>query len=99
MASSNGGYYAAKDVSQRSVLCASNWLAAPIQQITPTQQWFIDNAQGRWAADAVIGAHAPVNQLRVRQDGTCDYVALSPQGDAYVDLGGQGGVDVAAGRL
>lgn len=70
----------------------------PVQQQTPDQQWWRDNAQGRLAADPGIGAHAPLNKLRVGPDGTVDNIRLEPNEDTYIDLGGRGATDVAIGR-
>lgn len=74
-------------------------LAAPVQQLTPDQQWFRDMASGRYQADFDVGAHAPVNAMRHADDGsTVDTVRLEPDQDSYLDLGGQGSRDFAAGR-
>ena len=73
-------------------------LAAPVQQLTPNQMFFIDtNAAGRWAMDPgarPIQAHG----IRRRPDGTADTIRLGMHGKAWIDLGGKGARDHAAGR-
>ena len=71
--------------------------AVPVQQHTPDQQWFRDNAEGRMA-DPAIGAHAPVNAMCHRGNGTVDTIRMEANGDSYIDLGGKGARDFAAGR-
>lgn len=73
--------------------------AVPWAQLTPDQSYFRSQAAGRWQADFDTGAHAPVNSIRIGTDGTVDTVALDADQNSYVDLGGQGARDVAAGRL
>ena len=72
--------------------------AVPLSQFTPEQQWWMDNAVGRWGADADNGAHAPVYAMKRHPDGTCDSIMLRAHGKVYLDLGGHGATDVAAGR-
>ena len=80
-------------------------IGAPVQQFTPDQEFFRSSlADGRWQADYGVGAHAPV--YHSRQDpitGAVDVVRLEPWhtdngADQYLDLGGKGGIDYAAGR-
>jgi hypothetical protein len=78
-------------------------LAAPMQQFTPDQEYFRKTGgNGRWGADANVGAHAPVNAIRQNEDGCTDTVKLEPVSadgvDYYMDMGGKGGVDWAARR-
>lgn len=75
-------------------------LAAPVQQLSPDQRYFRDSvANGRWQADFDSGANAPANRMVMHDDaGTVDTVRLEPDGGQWIDLGGKGGVDVAAGR-
>lgn len=72
--------------------------AAPWQQLTPDQKLFRQNQDGRLSADPAIGAHAYANTMTLHPDGTMDMASVDPDGDAWVDLGGKGGVDVAAGK-
>ena len=72
---------------------------APVQQFTPDQQWWRDNAAGRWQADFDNGAHAPVSAMRIGEDNTTlDVLPLEANGNVYIDLGGRGATDCAAGR-
>lgn len=74
-------------------------LAAPVQQLTPDQQYFRDTAGGgRWQADAFAGANAPANRMTCHDDGTVDTTRLEANGDEWIDLGGRGATDVAVGR-
>jgi hypothetical protein len=74
-------------------------LAAPVQQLTPDQKYFRDSvANGRWQADFDAGANAPANRMLMHPDGTVDTYGLEPYGDQWIDLGGRGATDVAAGR-
>lgn len=73
--------------------------ATPVQQLTPNQRAFRDSiANGRWQADFDAGANAPANRMICHDDGTVDTVRMEADGDQWLDLGGRGGVDVAAGR-
>src|SRR5208282_4740910 len=73
--------------------------AAPVQQLTPDQRFFRDSvAQGRWQADFDAGANAPANRMLQHPDGTVDTMRLEADGDQWIDLGGRGATDVAAGR-
>ena len=92
-----GGRFAGMDSRQRLTTSLSG--SAPFQQLTPDQRYFRDTAAaGRWQADFDTGAHAPVNQMKRHDDGTMDLTSLEPDLSVYLDLGGKGGVDTAAGR-
>ena len=76
-------------------------LAGPIpwQQLTPDQQWFIDNnANGRWANDAHAIAQQPAVQVTRHPDGTTDMSPLHLHAGFHVDLGGRGARDFGARR-
>jgi len=79
-------------------LTAAMSVAVPWQQLTPDQQLFRDEATGRAPASVTYGAHAPAHRITRHDDGTCDLVGMDPEGNAWIDLGGKGGRDVAAGR-
>jgi len=79
-------------------LTAAMALAAPWQQLTPDQQFFRDDAEGTWASDVRLGTHASASSITRHADGTCDLVNLDCDGMRWMDLGGQGGRDVRAGR-
>jgi hypothetical protein len=85
-------------MDSRQRLTTSMGGAVPVAQHTPDQQWFRDNASGRWQADYDTGTHAPTNSMTLGPDGTLDVVRLDADGKAHIDLGGRGGTDVAAGR-
>lgn len=86
-------------MSPRTRLTTSLAGAVPYSQFTPAQAYFRDSvAKGRWGADSFIGAHAPVSHIRRHADGTVDVVKLDAHGGVYLDLGGKGARDVAAGR-
>jgi hypothetical protein len=80
--------------------------AVPFSQLTADQHLFRSQAFGRDGgfADPGVGAHAHVRSItRDPMTGCTDSTQLepvyNPQGrDYYVDLGGKGGVDYAAGR-
>jgi hypothetical protein len=72
--------------------------AAPVQQHTPSQQFWRDAAKGRWAGDVVSGTHATAHHVKVHSDGTVDVVRLDQDGTDWIDLGGSGARDFAAGR-
>lgn len=82
----------------RQRLTSAMAAAAPVQQLTPDQQWFRATAEGRWSADPSLGAHAPAYGMRRHPDGTTDVVRLEPNGADWLDMGGRGGRDVAGGR-
>ena len=78
--------------------------AAPSQQFTPDQVYFRSSlAQGRWQSNFNQPAQ-PANLMRQDPDTGCvDVSSLEPcynpnGADQWIDLGGKGGVDVAAGR-
>jgi len=80
-------------------LTAAMSLAAPWQQLTPDQQWFRDDAQGLWAGDIRSGgANAGATLVKRHPCGTTDVTNLESNGMDWLDLGGQGGRDVAVGR-
>jgi hypothetical protein len=88
------------NMGPRQRLTTSMQGAAPWQQLTPDQMFFRNTVgAGRWQADFDTGAHAPANLMRLGPDGTLDTVKLEPDGDAWIDLGGRGATDVAAGRV
>jgi hypothetical protein len=73
--------------------------AAPWQQLTPTQSYFRDTiAGGRYQADKTVGASVPINAISAHPDGTVDTIRLEPHGNLYLDLGGKGATDTAAGH-
>jgi len=75
------------------------WSAAPIQQLTPTQCYFKDTiGTGRTIPSDFSKAHATLNQITVHPDGTCDSLRLDVHAGGWVNLGGRGAPDVAAGR-
>lgn len=70
--------------------------AVPVSQFTPTQAYFRANATGRMPSTSY--AHANLNGVRRYSDGTCDLIRLDVAGPDWIDLGGRGAPDVAAGR-
>ncbi len=70
-----------------------------VGQLDHEQLMYRRQLAGRYAADALHGAHAPAWKVQHHDDGTLDVSPLEPDGDAWVDLGGRGGVDFAAGRF
>lgn len=74
--------------------------AAPVQQFTPDQKMWRDTlGGGQWNADAHVGAN--VNANMIRQDpttGCCDLIRMEPDNTEWIDLGGRGARDFAAGR-
>ena len=75
------------------------WSAAPIQQLTPTQHFFRDSlGSGRSLSSDYDKAHATLNQISVHPDGTCDVVRLDVHAGGWLNLGGRGANDYAAGR-
>jgi len=84
----------------RNRIIGSMRLATGTQQLTPEQQYFQEtNAVGRWSADYDTGAHAPAYLHRRHDDGTCDTISLNCDNGVYTEMGGQGGRDIAAGRI
>jgi hypothetical protein len=68
-------------------------------QYTPNQAFFVDtNARGRWA-------HSPFDKIeqavhiRTTPDGTVDMIRLESGIGGWTHLGGQGGLDIRAGRF
>jgi hypothetical protein len=95
------------DLTQR--ICDGMSYAAPVQQLTPTQQAFMRaNADGRWPADYNTGAISYVHAaMQDPKTGAIDVIRMEPWTDddaavpvdpQYLDLGGRGGVDYAARR-
>ena len=92
----------------RQRLTAAIDQAAPWQQLTPDQQWFIDQVRGRgagsYAAHPTRGANVPMFALdRNPQYDLVDMTMLHPcqsdnSADFYADLGGSAGTDIAARR-
>jgi hypothetical protein len=84
----------------RNRILASMSLATGTQQRTPSEAYFVDtNAIGRWGGDYEVGVHAPAYVHRRHSDGTCDTVYVHPIAGGYSELGGQGGRDIAVGRI
>lgn len=76
--------------------------AIGVQFHTEPQAGMRARARGLWgyyAADPVVGAQHPASKIDVSADGTVDCYSLEADPDAWFDLGGQGGVDFAAGRM
>lgn len=73
--------------------------AAPWQQLSPDQAYFVDTVgTGRWSNDAPWTGMSPAVHIRRHHDGTCDMGPLTARASAHVDLGGNLGRDVAAAR-
>jgi hypothetical protein len=73
-------------------------LATGTQQFTPNQAHFINtNAVGRWATTAPTSNPAYLH--RRHADGTVDTIGLHANENEYLELGGKGGTDIAAGRI
>ena len=87
-----------KNMGSQQRLTAAMALAAPVQMFTPDQQEFRDNVIGLWPADSLIGPHAAAHLVRSHDDGTTDVIGLCQSDTHWMDLGGQGGRDCAAGR-
>lgn len=87
------------NMNSRERLTTAMAPAVPVAQFTPDQQYFRNSiGAGRWQADFNTGASVPMNHVRVGPDGTVDTIRMEPDGDSYMDLGGQGARDMAAGR-
>lgn len=66
---------------------------------TATQRFFREtNARGRWARDMNAG-EAQAYGIKSYDDGTVDCTRLESTPAGWVDLGGQGAVDVRVGRF
>lgn len=53
---------------------------------------------GVFGVDAHEGTQHPASHVLVHDDGTVDVTSLESDGESWFDLGGQGGIDFAAGR-
>ncbi len=71
----------------------------PTGQLDHEQRAFREQLAGRYVADSLIGAHAPAWKVHHHDDGTLDVTPLEANGAEWLDLGGRGGVDFAAGRF
>ena len=66
---------------------------------TATQKFFREtNARGRWARDMNTG-EAQAYGIQMYDDGTADCTRLESTPTGWLDLGGQGAVDVRVGRF
>lgn len=76
---------------------------AGVMQFTPDQLYFRDSiGGGRWgdriACAPNMVADTNLNLIKRYPDGTCDLIGLEADGKFYIDLGGQGGRDMRAGK-
>lgn len=84
--------------SNRQRMINPIWSAVPVSMHTPCQQEFRKQYAGRLIpSDGPVQAN--VHQITVHPDGTCDMVRLEAGANGWLDLGGQGARDIAAGRL
>lgn len=66
---------------------------------TATQEFFREtNARGRWSRDMNAG-EAQAYGIEMYDDGTVDCTRLESTPNGWLDLGGQGAVDVRVGRF
>jgi len=86
-------------MNKRQRLTTPMELAAPVQFHTSDQKWQRVNASGRFDNDPLLGSFAPVSHMRCHSDGTVDVISLDQDENGYIDLGGIGGTDFAAGRM
>ena len=84
--------------SSRQRLTSAMGGALGTMQFTPDQRAFRDATQGRVAADVEIGAARPLHTMTRHADGTVDVSRMECDGNDWIDLGGHGARDVAAGR-
>lgn len=70
-----------------------------VQQHVPAQRAFRDTQAGRVAGDPHSGTPHTAYAVRRWPDGTCDVVRMDADGRDWLDLGGRGAHDVAAGRI
>lgn len=86
-------------MNSRERLTNPIWSAAPVQQLTPQQAYFRNTLGGGRSIPADYdAAHATCHQRRVHPDGTVDTVRLEVHGGGWLNLGGRGARDFAAGR-